>query len=139
MRMVSPRLAPAPPLAAYEAKFVRSAKWRGTSVGCPSCRQRLFQSRGEPMTDFTRTDIVASSLAEADPHVLSWRAILAGGFAAAALTLVLLAFGSAVGFSSISPWSNSGISASTFHIAGGIYLVVVAMLSSTVGGYIAGR
>ena len=91
------------------------------------------------MTDFTRTETVASSLAEADPHVLSWRAIVAGGFAAAALTLVLLAFGSAVGFSSISPWSNSGISGSTFHIAGGIYLVVVAMLSSTVGGYIAGR
>ena len=91
------------------------------------------------MTDFTRTETVASPLAEADPHALSWRAIVAGGFAASALTLVLLAFGSAVGFSSISPWSNSGISGSTFHVAGGIYLVVVAMLSSTVGGYIAGR
>ena len=91
------------------------------------------------MTDFTRTDTVASSLAEAEPHALSWRAILAGGFAAAALTLVLLAFGSAVGFSSISPWSNSGVSSTTFHVAGGLYLVVVAMLSSTVGGYIAGR
>ena len=91
------------------------------------------------MTDFTRTDTVASSLAEADPHALSWRAILAGGFAAAALTLVLLAFGSAVGFSSISPWSNSGVSTTTFHVAGGLYLVVVALLSSTVGGYIAGR
>jgi hypothetical protein len=65
--------------------------------------------------------------------------VVAGGFAAAALTLVLLAFGSAVGFSSISPWSNSGVSSTTFHVAGGLYLVVVAMLSSTVGGYIAGR
>jgi hypothetical protein len=91
------------------------------------------------MTDLTRTETVPSSLTDADPHVLSWRAIVAGGVAAAALTLVLLAFGSAVGFSSISPWSNSGVSGSTFHIAGGIYLVVVAMLSSTVGGYIAGR
>jgi hypothetical protein len=91
------------------------------------------------MTDVMRTETVAAPLTEADPHVLSWRAVLAGGFAAAALTLVLLAFGSAVGFSSISPWSNSGISATTFHVAGGLYLVVVAMLSSTVGGYIAGR
>lgn len=91
------------------------------------------------MSDLMRTETVASSLAEADRHVLSWRAILAGGFAAAALTLVLLAFGSAVGFSSISPWSNSGVSGSTFHVAGGLFLVVVAMLSSTVGGYIAGR
>jgi hypothetical protein len=91
------------------------------------------------MTDVMRTETVAAPLTEADPHVLSWRAVLAGGFAAAALTLVLLAFGSAVGFSSISPWSSSGISATTFHVAGGLYLVVVAMLSSTVGGYIAGR
>ena len=55
------------------------------------------------------------------------------------MTLALVAFGAAVGFSSISPWSNSGISAGTFKVASGIYLVVVAMLSSTVGGYIAGR
>lgn len=91
------------------------------------------------MTELARSETLASSIADTDPHAVSWRAILAGGFAAASLTLVLLAFGSAVGFSSISPWSNSGVSATTFHVAGGLYLVVVAMLSSTVGGYIAGR
>lgn len=91
------------------------------------------------MTDIYRTESAAALLAEPEPHAISWRAIVAGGFAAAALTLALLAFGSAVGFSSVSPWSNSGVSAGTFHVASGIYLVVVAMLSSTVGGYIAGR
>ncbi len=90
------------------------------------------------MTDVTRAASVAPSH-DADLHAISWQPVLAGAFAIAALTLVLLAFGSAVGFSSISPWSNSGVSASTFHVAAGIYLVVVAMLSSTVGGYIAGR
>lgn len=91
------------------------------------------------MTDIYRAETAAALIAEPEPHAISWRAIVAGGFAAAALTLTLIAFGSAVGFSSISPWSNSGVSAGTFQVATGIYLVVVAMLSSTVGGYIAGR
>jgi len=91
------------------------------------------------VTDIHRTESAAALLAEPDPHAISWRAIVAGGLAAAALTLALVAFGSAVGFSSISPWSNSGVSTGTFHVASGIYLVVVAMLSSTVGGYMAGR
>ena len=39
----------------------------------------------------------------------------------------------------VSPWANEGVSATTFHVGAGIYLVVVAMLASTVGGYLAGR
>jgi hypothetical protein len=77
--------------------------------------------------------------ADDNSAILSWRAIIAGAVAAAALTLILLAFGSAVGFSAVSPWSNSGVSATTFSIATGIYLIVVAMLASTIGGYLAGR
>src|ERR1022692_1221085 len=70
---------------------------------------------------------------------VSWAAVVAGAVAAAALTLVLLAFGAGMGFSSVSPWGNSGVSASTFQISAGIYLIVVTMLASTIGGYIAGR
>jgi hypothetical protein len=95
--------------------------------------------QGRPVTDIYRAETAAALLAAPEPHAVSWRAIVAGGFAAAALTLTLIAFGSAVGFSSVSPWSNSGVSAGTFQIATGIYLIVVAMLASTVGGYIAGR
>jgi hypothetical protein len=73
------------------------------------------------------------------PSAVSITAVLAGAFANGALTLVLLAFGSAVGFSSVSPWSDAGVSAGTFKIASGLYLVVVALLASTVGGYMAGR
>jgi hypothetical protein len=89
------------------------------------------------MTDAYRTDRIAGN--ESNQPALSWAAIVAGGITIAALTLVLLAFGSGMGFSAVSPWSNSGISAGTFEIAAGIYMIVVAMLSSTVGGYIAGR
>jgi hypothetical protein len=83
-----------------------------------------------------------SPLAGADDQsqsAVSIAAILAGAFANGALTLVLLAFGSAVGFSSVSPWLNAGVSAGTFKVASGLYLVVVALLASTVGGYMAGR
>ena len=74
-----------------------------------------------------------------DQSAVSWAAVAAGGLAAAALTLVLLAFGAGMGFSAISPWSNSGVSGGTFKVGAGIYLIVVAMLSSTIGGYVAGR
>jgi hypothetical protein len=70
---------------------------------------------------------------------VSWRAVVAGGVASLATTLILLAFGVGVGFSVVSPWANSGVSATTFTLSAGIYLIVVAMLSSTIGGYIAGR
>jgi hypothetical protein len=84
----------------------------------------------------TEIGIVAAN--DAEPAV-SWKAIFAGAVAAAAVTLILVAFGVGVGFSVISPWNGEGLSATTFTIGGGIYLIVVAMLSSTIGGYLAGR
>src|SRR6202000_2403354 len=54
-------------------------------------------------------------------------------------TLLLVAFGAGLGLSSVSPWSDSGVSAATFKIGTGIYLVIVAVMSSAVGGYLAGR
>jgi hypothetical protein len=79
-----------------------------------------------------------STPVEESPAV-SWAAVAAGAIAAAALTLVLLAFGAGMGFSAVSPWGNSGVSASTFQIGTGVYLICVAMLASAIGGYIAGR
>jgi len=51
----------------------------------------------------------------------------------------LLAFGIGLGLSVVSPWSGAGVSATTFKIGTGLYLIVIAMLSSSIGGYIAGR
>jgi hypothetical protein len=70
---------------------------------------------------------------------VAWAAISAGAVAAAALTLVLVAFGAGLGLSAISPWSDSGVSASTFKVGTGIYLCVVAVMSSAVGGFLAAR
>lgn len=70
---------------------------------------------------------------------VSWASIAAGAIAACALTLVLLAFGAGIGLASVSPWSNEGVSATTFTVGAGIYLVIVAVMSSAVGGYLAAR
>jgi hypothetical protein len=70
---------------------------------------------------------------------VSWAAVLAGAVASCALTLVLLSFGTGIGLSAVSPWSNSGVSPTTFEIATGLYFIVMAMISSSVGGYLAGR
>ena len=70
---------------------------------------------------------------------VSWAAIAAGAVANAALTLMLVAFGSGLGLSAISPWSDTGVSAATFKTGTGIYLVVVAVMASAVGGYLAAR
>ena len=75
---------------------------------------------------------------DSNQSAISWSAIAAGATAAAALTLILVSLGTAFGFSSISPWPHEGISATTFKISTGLYLVFTAMVASTVGGYISG-
>jgi hypothetical protein len=70
---------------------------------------------------------------------ISWAAVLAGAVASCALTLVLLSLGAGLGFSVVSPWPHSGVSATTFEIGTGLYFIVMAMISSALGGYLAGR
>jgi hypothetical protein len=76
---------------------------------------------------------------ESSHSAVSWTAIVAGAFAAMAITLVLVALGTGLGLSSISPWPNSGASATTFAVSTGIGLIVVQWLASATGGYITGR
>ncbi len=82
---------------------------------------------------------INSAPVESDVSAVSWSAIIAGGAASAALTLMLLAMGTGLGFAVVSPWPGSGISAASFGLGAGLYLIVVAMLASSVGGYLAGR
>jgi hypothetical protein len=99
------------------------------------------------MTDLRAADVsiiaaesdMIEPIVATEPWAINWAAVAAGTFANAALTLLLLAFGAGMGFSAISPWANSGVSMTTFSIGTGLWLIVMAMLASTVGGYIAGR
>jgi hypothetical protein len=85
------------------------------------------------------TDLRAASTVVDAQAAVSWGAIAAGAISAAALALLLIAFGAGLGLSAVSPWSDSGVSASTFKSGTGIYLVIVAVMSSAVGGYLAAR
>jgi hypothetical protein len=87
------------------------------------------------------TVVVQPGADTGEPSVagVSWAAVTAGAVVSCALTLVVLAFGIGLGLSVVSPWGGSGVSATTFKIGTGLYLVVIAMLSSSIGGYIAGR
>jgi hypothetical protein len=78
---------------------------------------------------------------DTEPSVagVSCAAVAAGAVVSCALTIVLLAFGIGLGLSVVSPWAGAGVSATTFKIGTGLYLVVIAMLSSSIGGYTAGR
>ena len=54
---------------------------------------------------------------------VSWATVATGAIVSCALTLVLLAFGIGLGLSVVSPWGGSGVSATTFKIGTGLYLV----------------
>jgi len=76
---------------------------------------------------------------ESSKSAVSWGAILAGGVASAAFTLFLVELVAGLGLVMVSPWSNAGASAATLSVAGGIALVLMAVMASALGGYIASR
>lgn len=70
---------------------------------------------------------------------LDWGPVILGALGAAAMSIVLLAFGSALGLSVVSPYPYAGISAKGAAIAAAVYLALVMVASFASGGYIAGR
>jgi hypothetical protein len=70
---------------------------------------------------------------------ISWAAIIAGAFAAAAISLILISLGAGFGLSTVSPWPRNGATITTFSLATAIWLVVVQWLSAAMGGYLTGR
>jgi hypothetical protein len=70
---------------------------------------------------------------------VSWAAIIAGGVTAAAISIILLLFGTGLGLSSISPWAGAGVSVTTFTVLAAIWLIIVQWVSALFGGYMAGR
>ena len=101
--------------------------------------ERVMRPAGV-IEEFGEVDaVVVDEVEEPSSAGVSWAAVVAGAVASCALTLVLLAFGAGLGFSVVSPWPNSGVSATSFEIGTGLYFIVMAMISSAVGGYLAGR
>src|ERR1022692_2592690 len=76
---------------------------------------------------------------EAYSSGVSWAAVIAGAFVAAALSLILLALGTGLGLSSVPPRSNVGAPASTIGRAAIFWLIIIQIIASAMGGYLAGR
>lgn len=72
-------------------------------------------------------------------EAVSWGAIVAGAVGMAAFALILLTLGTGLGLSSLSPWPGSGAHAKTFGAAVVIWIFVSQIMSSGLGGYLAGR
>jgi hypothetical protein len=85
--------------------------------------------------------VAANLPLNAAPHAsaVSWGAIFAGAAAAAALSLILLILGTGLGLSSVSPWAQAGITATTFGISTILWISFTQIVASGMGGYLAGR
>lgn len=70
---------------------------------------------------------------------VDWPAIFAGATVAAAISLVLLTFGSALGLSLTSAHEGESMSLFWIAIIGGLWLLWVQVSASIAGGYLAGR
>jgi hypothetical protein len=79
-----------------------------------------------------KTDVVT-------PRFVEWSAVLAGAVLAAALSFVLLTFGTAIGLSATSPWPNSGLSAKVIASLAVFWALAQQIGSLMAGGYVAGR
>jgi hypothetical protein len=91
------------------------------------------------MIQATLTEPAKGVIVEPSVSGVSWAAVLAGAIASCALTLVLLSLGTGLGLAAVSPRGNSGVSTTTFKIGTCLYFIVMAMISSAIGGYLAGR
>jgi hypothetical protein len=70
---------------------------------------------------------------------VEWGAVLAGAALAAALSFVLLTFGTAIGLSATSPWPNSGLSVKVIATLAVFWVLAQQIGSLMAGGYVAGR
>lgn len=82
---------------------------------------------------------IATLPAETGTIFLNWTAVIAGAILAAALSLVLIAFGSAIGLSVASTAPTWRDTSATLAALSGLYLLLAALVSFGFGGYVAGR
>jgi len=90
------------------------------------------------MTDigYVRTAPAADESAGSAVH---WGAVLAGTVTSSAFALTLVALGTGIGLMSVSPWSNSGVSTTTFGVLTLAWLAAIQLFAFGIGGYISGR
>jgi hypothetical protein len=82
---------------------------------------------------------VAEKSVESSASAVEWASIFGGALAAFGVTAILLTLGPGLGLTTVSPWSVTNPSPTTFGTAAAIWLVITQWLSSAFGGYLTGR
>jgi hypothetical protein len=83
-----------------------------------------------------RTEIVAVGTAAS---FLQWTPVFAGALVASAVSLVLIAFGTAIGLGIVSSSPTWRDTSPALTMVSGLYLLLAALVSFGIGGYVAGR
>jgi hypothetical protein len=103
-------------------------------------------SAAAPVTSRPGTSFVETSArpevngrTEANSSGVSWAAVIAGAFVSASLAVILLSLGTGLGLSSVLPWSGVGASAAAISAGAIIWLILMQIISCSMGGYLAGR
>lgn len=91
------------------------------------------------MTDLTPDTAIVATAAAEDTSYVDWPAIVAGIVLAAALSLLLLTFGSAIGLGFADFRAGEGVSPIWIGIAAALWLLWVQISSFMAGGYLTGR
>ncbi len=76
---------------------------------------------------------------ESSASAIHWSSILGGATVAAALSLMLVPLGSALGYASVSAFNSDSVNAVKLTSGWAIWLIITQWISAGVGGYIAGR
>jgi hypothetical protein len=87
---------------------------------------------GPPPVNSPTTSTAGASFVE-------WGAVLAGAVLAAAISFVLLTFGTAIGLSAASPWPNAGASVKLIASLAVFWALAQQIGAFMAGGYVAGR
>jgi hypothetical protein len=99
----------------------------------------MATSAMEPMRIVTAHGYDLAGKNEGEHSAVSWAAVAAGAFVAAALGLILLALGAGAGLSSLSPWSATGMTTATVGKGAFLWVAGIEIVASAAGGYMAGR
>jgi hypothetical protein len=90
-------------------------------------------------TQAAQRTVLTDAESSGSQSAVSWAAVIGGAVAALSITLLLVALGSGIGLTSVSPWSSANPSATTLTLLAAVWLIIVQWLSSAMGGYLAGR
>jgi hypothetical protein len=91
------------------------------------------------MTHVGPAPVSSSAVSTPGASFVEWGAVLAGAVLAAAISFVLLTFGTAIGLSATSPWPNSGVSAKVIASLAVFWAMAQQIGAFMAGGYVAGR